>query len=288
MTSNTLISRSVSDGIVKNLDAYALATRELLTDRNLTGEELRLLIFLMTHDLPDARNGGYRKGYVYLSRAYIASNFARCKRQISNLFSGLEIRGYVRREPRRGTVNIIHLAKSAPAEDVTLAENIQGSEPQPLQETCNAPLKEMCKGPLKKTFHQKNRIEDKKKKNRTTSDPNVKLLVDYFCSEYQTTYGHKYTVSGNRDGRTFKDLLKDHSVETLKRCIDLFLADTDPWLNGKRTIPVLRSRINQYIQEISGQSLGEKEEFPRIILDGREARAERFRRLAQRDEVQPQ
>jgi hypothetical protein len=121
-----------------------------------------------------------------------------------------------------------------------------------------------------------------------TSDPNVKLLVDYFCSEYQTTYGHKYTVSGNRDGQTFKDLLKDHSVETLKHCIDLFMVDTDSFVNGKRTNPIFRYRINQYIQEISGQSPGEKEEFPRIILDGREARAEQLRRLAQRVEVQPQ
>jgi len=97
MTPNTPISLSVSEGIVKSLDAYAVATPELLTDRNLTGEELRLLIFLMTHDLPDARNGGHRKGHVYLSRAYIASNFARCKRQISNLFRALEDKKCIRR-----------------------------------------------------------------------------------------------------------------------------------------------------------------------------------------------
>ena len=212
MKSNSSTSLSLPDGILKSLDACAVATRELLTDRNLTGEELRLLIFLMTHDLPDARNWGYRKGFVYLTRAYLASNFARCKRQISHLVSSLEGKGYVRRESQRGKSNIIHLLRGTSSGDLTLAENIQGSKPEPLQVSCNTPLKEICKGPLKKTFNQKNRIEDENRKSRKAADPNVKILIDYYCKQCEQILKAKYTVSGKRDGQTFKDLLKDHSV----------------------------------------------------------------------------
>jgi hypothetical protein len=95
------------------------------------------------------------------------------------------------------------------------------------------------------------REKSAKKKLGKSTDPNVKALIDYFCSQYQASFSHKYTVSGERDGQVFKDCLKDHSVEILQRCIDLFLVDTDPWLNSKRTVPVLRSRINQYIQTVS-------------------------------------
>ncbi len=247
-------SSALPEGFVRSLDTYAEVTRELLTDRNLTGEELRLLIFLMTHDLPDARNHGLRKGYVYLSRATLASNFNRSTRQISNLVSGLETKGYVRREFQKGLVNVIQLLKGPPLEHDTLAENLQGSDSLLLQESFNTPLQKTCKGPLKKTFNQKNRIEEENKKSRKSTDPNVRLLTDHFCSEYEKAIGHKYSVSGGRDGQICKDLLKDHSLETLKNCIALFLTDRDSWLDGKRTIPVLRSRINQYVQHTSSGS----------------------------------
>lgn len=87
------------------------------------------------------------------------------------------------------------------------------------------------------------------KKSKTDPDPRVRDLIDHFCQQHQQRYGAKYTVAGAKDGKTLKDLLTDHSSETLRTSIDAFFADTDPWLNGKRTIGVFRSRINTYIQQ---------------------------------------
>jgi len=251
MKSKSSTSLPVSDRIVKSLYTYAVATRELLTDCTLTGEELRLLIYLMTHDLPDARNGGHRKGYVYLSRDYLARAFARSKRQISNLLRGLDNKQYIRREFQKGDVTVVQLLKTMVTGETGIEEKLQGSEPSPLKKTFKTPLKKICKGPLKKTFNQKNRMEDENRKSRKATDPDVKILLDYFCKQYEQAFKYKYTVSGKRDGQTFKDILKDHPVEILQRCIDLFMTDTNPFVDGNRTIPVLRSQINRYIQTIS-------------------------------------
>jgi hypothetical protein len=95
--------------------------------------------------------------------------------------------------------------------------------------------------------------EKSSKKVSKETDPRVKQLIDYFCAIHQAKFDHKYTVSGARDGQIFKTLLADHSLDTLKTCIQAFFDDQDEWLNGKRTIAVLRSRVNQYIQQLSTQ-----------------------------------
>jgi len=84
------------------------------------------------------------------------------------------------------------------------------------------------------------------------TDPRVKQLIDYFSARHLEKFGHKYTVSGAKDGKNLKDLLSDdHAPEIITACMDLFFADTDEWLDGKRTIPVLRSRFNSYVQQLS-------------------------------------
>lgn len=84
-----------------------------------------------------------------------------------------------------------------------------------------------------------------------TTTPGVSELIEYFCSAYQQTIGAKYTVSGGRDGKIFKSLLNDHSLDTIRAAIDQFLADDDEWLRGKRDVPVFRSRVNRYVQEMN-------------------------------------
>jgi len=91
----------------------------------------------------------------------------------------------------------------------------------------------------------------KAKTPKKPTDPRVKQLIDYFSNRHLEMFGHKYTVSGAKDGQTFKDLLKDHTSEIITACIDLLFADTDEWLNGRRTIPVFRSKINAYLQQLN-------------------------------------
>jgi len=94
---------------------------------------------------------------------------------------------------------------------------------------------------------KKNSKNGKNAKKRT--DPRVKELIDYFCAAHEKSLGIKYVVSGQRDGHIFKSLLEVHEQFTIQQCVDLLFTDTDQWLNGKRTIPVLRSRINTYLQQ---------------------------------------
>jgi hypothetical protein len=85
-------------------------------------------------------------------------------------------------------------------------------------------------------------------------DPRVKQLIDYFCDTHEAKFGHKYIVSGGRDGKILKDLLSNGlSVEDIKCCIDALFLDQDEWLNGKRSIPVLKIRVNQYLQEATAR-----------------------------------
>lgn len=93
--------------------------------------------------------------------------------------------------------------------------------------------------------------KQKKSKPRKETDPRIKQLIDHFSVCHLDKFGHKYVVSGARDGQLFKALLTDHDLETLQTCIDAFFADADEWLNGKRTVPVFRSRINTYVQQLS-------------------------------------
>ncbi|MGO9568101.1 MAG: hypothetical protein ACLP5H_11210, partial [Desulfomonilaceae bacterium] len=84
-------------------------------------------------------------------------------------------------------------------------------------------------------------------------DPRVKVLIDYFCTTYKAKLGYKYTVHGGKDGQHLKTLLIDHSLETLKAGIDTFFNNQEDWLNGKRTIGVFFSQINQCLQQTATQ-----------------------------------
>jgi len=117
----------------------------------------------------------------------------------------------------------------------------------------NSTLHEVDIDTTKKSTHPSgsSRTPAKTKKPEAPGDSRVKELIDYFCEKYLAAFGHKYSVSGARDGKQFKDLLKDHTPETIRRCVDLFFEDSDSWLDGKRTIGVFRSRINQYNQQLN-------------------------------------
>jgi hypothetical protein len=86
-------------------------------------------------------------------------------------------------------------------------------------------------------------------KAKSDPNPDVRVVIDYFSDKYLEKFGVRYSVAWGKDGKILKDLLRDHSLEILQRCIDFFFADSDPWLDGKRTLGVFRSRINAYIQQ---------------------------------------
>jgi hypothetical protein len=132
-------------------------------------------------------------------------------------------------------IKTVHVRKTMPESDIE-TDIVQASlVPLPTIQKTNA--------------SQRTPTTKSSKKPKVDTDPRVRNLIAYFCEQYVWTYHAKYTVAGGKDGQAVKALLQDHSTETLQRCIDAFFADNDPWLNGKRTIGVFRSRVNQYVQQ---------------------------------------
>ena len=77
-------------------DNYALVPRSLVTDGNLTGEELRLLVFLMTYDLPDkrmrdAKTRPMRNNFVYVARSLMAAELKKTVRWVAVLIIQLGV-----------------------------------------------------------------------------------------------------------------------------------------------------------------------------------------------------
>jgi len=107
--------------------------------------------------------------------------------------------------------------------------------------------------------------ERKPQSPKKETDPRISHLITYFCTEYERRLNCKYTVSGAKDGATFKALLKDHSEETLQQCVVLFMDDNERWLDGKRSIGLFRSRINQYMQQLARAAVDDEAwKYPRI------------------------
>ena len=106
-----------------------------------------------------------------------------------------------------------------------------------------------CDAPAKSTAAKTG--SNGKPRPKKPTDPRVSELIAFFHTQYQVRFGIKYIINGARDGKIFKDLLADHTLEDLKTSVELFINDEDAWLrdNGARTIPVFRSRINQYLQQ---------------------------------------
>jgi len=192
-------------------------------------------------------------------------------RHISKLLRSVEEKGLVSRIPIQGRASEIRLTIPDYPPVSTLAHKRQrDGQPLPVEDKGGLPMKD--KGPLPIEDNQKirnkirteevppascpkdtqQRVTKAERARKTASsnqtDPRVSRLIVHFGTQYERIFGHRYTFSGGKDGATFKALLKDHTPETLQRCTILFLEDSDPWLNGKRTISVLRSRINQYVQ----------------------------------------
>lgn len=149
---------------------YTLATEELITDAALTGEELRLLLFLQCHDLPDSGNSGNRKGFVFLSRGRCAERLRRGVRRISALLAGLEAKGFIRREHQDGKASRIVLLTLVP--EIPLSKSFKGSndpctfcsrvEQPTLDENVQGSLEQKQQG----TLEQNVQPEDKKEKSR--------------------------------------------------------------------------------------------------------------------------
>ncbi len=91
-------------------DRWTPVFERLVIDMSLTAQELRVWLYLCLHNLPDSRNGGRRKGYVFVSRSAISRVFGCTQRQAGRMLASLEVKGLIRREEQPGKTSRIHLA----------------------------------------------------------------------------------------------------------------------------------------------------------------------------------
>jgi hypothetical protein len=227
----------------------------LLCDMALSAQELRIWVVLKGHCLKkDACDPGVRRLCDFTGLA---------DRWVRRSLIELEKKGYLRRVPRRGTSSLYF---PLPADGPRHCDTGHRGTPLPDQEgtpalQCQKPrhssadkidvLKQNKSTSPSASGSPKKRSPKKDPKKET--DPRVKTLIDYFCTTYKAKLGYKYTVYGGKDGQHLKALLIDHSLETLKAGIDTFFNNQEDWLNGKRTIGVFFSQINQCLQQTATQ-----------------------------------
>jgi len=228
----------------------------LLNDRALTDAELRLWLVLAAHCM----DGG---DVCFPSVSRLAGILGKSARQITNTLGRLEAKGHVKRQFQKGKSSNYELARS-----MDPRRKLQGLSHTP-EENFGGGVKKTSMDPRRKlhpetdVFKQKNIKEStslpagpvpgKRKSQKNPqgkdADPRVNEILHTFCAQYQDKFSAPYTPAYGRDNKHFKDLLVDHSLEILTACITEFFNDSDPWLNGKRTVGIFRSRINGYVQE---------------------------------------
>lgn len=92
--------------------------------------------------------------------------------------------------------------------------------------------------------HEKNAQNSKK------PDPRIKQLIDYYYQKFVSKFSEKPVINGKKDGSIFKELLKNHDEDKIKRLLDLFFESKDPFIvqNGY-TIGVFKTKFNKLLVE---------------------------------------
>jgi hypothetical protein len=225
---------------------------ELLCDVTLSAQELRIWAVLKGHcPKKDSCDPGVKR---------LCDFTGLTDRWVRHSLIELERKGYLRRVPRRGQSSLYFpLPEDEPrhcntGHPGTVKPDQKGTPELQFQEprNCTTDKIDVLKQ-NEERLQPSASSAPKRKSPKKETDPNIKVLIDYFCATHEAKFGHKYTVSGGRDGQIIKTLLTDHPLDIVKACMDILFDDPDEWLNGKRIIPILKSRINQYVQQLSTQ-----------------------------------
>jgi len=176
------------------------------------------------------------------------------------LISELESKGFLAVERRKGKVNLycpqipsatgqVELTSQPQLTgqvELTLIRRTKSKEiNQSTQPSAEAPPSV----PQKKPSRQSN-------KPKKPADSRITQLKTYYGATHRQCRGIDYVPSHAADAKHFQELLAvPLSADTIQACIDLFLADKNPWLNDKpRSVGMLRSQINTYLQQLSQEA----------------------------------
>ena len=84
----------------------------------------------------------------------------------------------------------------------------------------------------------------KKGRKHSSAPSDHKQFIEFFHTEYEKALGRKYIMAPAKEGKLIKDLLKQLSLDELKRAALNMLAN--PWARDKADIGLLKSKINTW------------------------------------------
>jgi hypothetical protein len=86
-----------------------------------------------------------------------------------------------------------------------------------------------------------------------TTGKKAKFILDWWCKTFAHVEGKPYHVSGAKDMKLLKTLVKERGFEDLMLCADQFFRDQNNTLiqKGGRTIGIFSATINAYPKDTS-------------------------------------
>jgi hypothetical protein len=252
---------------------FTKAPNVLLMSADISNAELRLWLLLKAYCL--------NKPQCFPKVATLGSILGLKDRRTRQVVDSLEVKGLLRKVFRRGRTCLLEpldpakcgsgmprskekLGNGLPKSDQSAAMDCRGvrqwsadKEDSNEKDNSTSPQASLDVPTDENTTEAKSKPGNRKprKQKQSSPDPRVNLLKEDFQANYKRRFkGFPYEEDHARDGRIFKDLLAKYSLETLQECIRLFFIDSDSFVNGKRTVPIFRSRVNNYIQAIADSS----------------------------------
>jgi len=93
----------------------------------------------------------------------------------------------------------------------------------------------------KKIVHDRKRPRPKKSTN-----PDIKLFLDWWVNRYEKLHGTPYHLNGGKDGKITQRLLETYQLEHLTEMAETFLQMDDPFIEkAGRTVGVFNSMANK-------------------------------------------
>ena len=116
----------------------------------------------------------------------------------------------------------------------------------------------------------------------STTNPDHKPAVEYWCKEYEKSIGFKYDFKRGKDAKLISELLKVFTLDQYRYLVDYILTTDDEWIaDGRRTLGVLSAMSNNIVQRIKS---GSSAKIPKRSKDNLSAIAEYLARRKADDE----
>lgn len=122
--------------------------------------------------------------------------------------------------------------------------------------------------PVKDDINPQSKVKESKEKKKgktggpkktpsTAKDPDhdpadTEAALNHYINKFKRSFNVEPDISFAKDKKILKDLVKKHGLSKVKRVIDLFMADTDRFVqeNGY-SIGTMKSKVNKYLIDVN-------------------------------------